>query len=76
MRLPDELHAQAKARAAELGVSFTELLEDALRLVLRDDQAGEVAGRYELDPLPAGDGVQGGVDLSDGAALADLMDGV
>lgn len=75
VHLPDELHARAKARAADLGVSLTQLLEEALRLVLRDDAAAENAAPYRVDPLPAGEGVQPGVDITDGAALADLLDG-
>jgi predicted transcriptional regulator len=61
VRLPDELHARAKQRAAESGMTFTELLEEALRLVLRD-----------ADPV---DQPEAGVDLTDSAALVDLMEG-
>jgi hypothetical protein len=75
LHLPDELHAQVKARAAELGVPMTELFQQALRLVLRADVAAEPQASYRVDPLPAGDGVRPGVDITDGAALADLMDG-
>lgn len=73
VHLPDDLHARAKARAAELGVSMTQLLEEALRLVLRDDVAREDLGPYRVDPLPAGEGVHPGVDITDGAALADVL---
>lgn len=76
VRLPDDLYRRAKARAAESGVTFTQLLEDALRLVLaRTDTAGEEAAPYEVRPLPAGDGLQAGVDLHDQAALLDVMEG-
>lgn len=75
VRLPDTLHARAKRRAAEAGITVTELLEEALRLVLDDDSATQDQGRYAVDPLPAGHGVQPGVDLDDAAALQDLMDG-
>ncbi|HEX9888245.1 MAG TPA: CopG family transcriptional regulator [Nitriliruptorales bacterium] len=75
VRLPDDLHERAKKRAAEAGVTFTQLLEDALRLVLRDDLASEAAGRYEVDPLPRGCGLQAGVDLTDTSALIELMEG-
>jgi len=76
VRLPDELHARAKQRAAESGMTFTELLEEALRLVLRDaDPVDQPEARYQVHPLPAGDGVRPGVDLTDSAALVDLMEG-
>lgn len=74
VRLPDDLYRRAKARAAESGVTFTQLIEDALRAILSRDQAGEGPATYEVRPLPAGRGVQPGVDLSDQAGLLDLMD--
>lgn len=40
LRLDDDLYRQAKARAAELGVSLTRFLEDALR------------ARLESTPVP------------------------
>lgn len=75
VRLPDDLHARAKQRAAEAGITFTDLLEEALRLVLRDDMAAERPQPYRVTPLPSGDGVHPGVDLTDSAALLDHMDG-
>lgn len=75
VRLPDDLYRRAKARAAESGVTFTQLLEDALRLVLsRGEGGGEEPPPYRVHPLPAGQGLQPGVDLDDQAALLDLMD--
>lgn len=74
VRLPDDLYRRAKARAAESGVTFTQLLEDALRVVLSRDQAAEPRTVYEVRPLPRGRGVQPGVDLTDQAGLLDLMD--
>jgi len=75
VRLPDELYRQAKARAADAGVTFTQLLEDALRLVLRErTDSAEEPGTYEVRPLRAGQGLQPGVDLNDQASLLDIMD--
>ncbi len=74
VRLPDDLYRRAKARAAESGVTFTQLLEDALRAILSRDQTGEEPATYEVRPLPEGRGVQPGVDLTDQAGLLDLMD--
>ena len=75
VRLPDDLYRRAKARAAESGVTFTQLLEDALRQVLHEGQASEDAAPYEVHPLPAGNGLHAGVDLNDQASLLDVMDG-
>lgn len=74
VRLPDDLYRRAKARAAESGVTFTQLLEDALRAILSRDQAGEAPATYAVRPLPGGRGLQPGVDLTDQAGLLDLMD--
>lgn len=75
VRLPDDLHARAKQLASEAGITFTDLLEEALRLVLRDDVAAERPPAYRVRPLPAGDGVHPGIDLTDSAALLDHMGG-
>lgn len=75
VRLPEDLFRRAKAHAAEAGITFTQLLEDALRLAIREqDRAADQPGRYDIHPLPAGRGLQPGVDLDDQAALLDLMD--
>ncbi len=74
VRLPDDLYRRAKARAAESGVTFTQILEDALRAILSRDQAGEATATYEVRPLPRGRGLQPGVDLTDQAGLLDLLD--
>lgn len=74
VRLPDDLYRRAKARAAASGVTFTQLLEDALRAVLTDERAAEESPLYEVQPLPAGRGLQPGVDLNDQAALLDVME--
>lgn len=74
VRLPDDLYSRAKARAAESGVTFTQLLEDALRAILDRDQAADEPATYEVRPLPGGRGLQPGVDLTDQARLLELMD--
>lgn len=77
VHLPDDLHSRARRRAAESGITFTNLLEDALRLILDDKgPAGEPEDHYRVNPLPAGGGVSPGVDLSDTATLVDLMEGL
>ncbi|HYW30173.1 MAG TPA: ribbon-helix-helix domain-containing protein [Gemmatimonas sp.] len=73
VRLPDELMRAAKRRAQQTGRTLTQLLEDALRAELqRSSRAHRVP-----EPLPVygGNGLQPGVDLSDGDALEELMSG-
>lgn len=75
VRLPDDLFRRAKARAAASGITFTQLLEDALRLALREpERASEDDATYEVQPLPGGKGLQPGIDLDDSAGLLDVME--
>ncbi len=73
INLDDGLLAEAKRRAAEHGTTLTGLIEDALRETL--------ARRDESDDEPfatiayRGRGLMPGVDLDDGAALRELLDG-
>lgn len=76
VRLPDDLLTEAKKRAAERGTTLTRLFEDALREALarsRDD------GKATEEPVRlttvAGSGLRPGIDLDDGAALLDAMEG-
>lgn len=68
----DHLLAEAKAAAAQRGVSLKALVEEALRerLAERGDR------RRKPAPLPvfSGHGLQPGVDLTDSAALLEIMD--
>lgn len=73
VRLPDELMRAAKRRAQETGRSLTQLLEDCLRAELQ--RPARVRGVLEPLPTYAGKGLQPGVDLTDQAALDDLMTG-
>jgi len=74
VRLPEELLASAQQRARDTGRTFTDLLADALRTELR----AAVGPSPVCEPLPTyrGLGVRPGVDLADGSALHDLMDGL
>ena len=72
VRIDDRLLVEAKTRAAMSGRTLNELIEDALREAFaRRDRAGL---RVEL-PVFRSARVMPGVDLDDGAALLDLMDG-
>ncbi|MBA2316050.1 MAG: ribbon-helix-helix protein, CopG family [Chloroflexi bacterium] len=72
IKLPDDLLARAKERAATRQTTLNVVVEDALRAALasRDPQRDPV-------PIPthAGGRLQAGVDLDDTSALLDLMDG-
>lgn len=71
IRLDDDLYREAKAQAARDGRTVGEVIEDALRA-----QARHRSADVPIEPLPVygGSGVLPGVDLSDNAALRDVMD--
>jgi hypothetical protein len=71
VNLPDELLRDAKARAAEEGVTLTQLIAEGLRFRIGGTTA---TGPFRM-PTFAGDGMQPGVDLSDNAATRDRLDG-
>ena len=75
VHIPDELLKRAKKKAAEEGRTLTALIEEGLRTVLTE--AGAVKQRrkrVELIVSEARDGVLAGIDLTNNAALQDLMD--
>ena len=69
--LEDGLLADAKARAARLGVTLSEVISDALRQSIACEHQP-----VALAPLPAfsGDGLLPGVDLDDSGSLWDADD--
>lgn len=70
--IDDNLLRQTKALAVETNRTVGQVVEDALRVVLTVREAGSAT----VAPLPVygGSGVLPGVDLSDAAALLDVMD--
>ena len=62
---------QAKKRAVRAGRSLSEWVADVVRRELSAVPTREPA---TLPLLPEGNGLQPGIDLFDGSALADLMD--
>jgi hypothetical protein len=73
VRLDDALVKEAKVRAAEQGITFTQLIDESLRERLAARPA-EIGGEpVELSAFGAG-GLRPGVDLSDNRATRDLMD--
>ena len=70
--LPDDLLAEAKARAAREGRSLSDVVGDAVRNSFTRSATGD-RGPVEL-PTFRGGGLQPGVDIDDSAALLDLME--
>ncbi|MEN8377014.1 MAG: CopG family transcriptional regulator [Gemmatimonadota bacterium] len=74
IRLPDDLLKAAKVHAARSGRTLTSLIEEALRAALASQPAGRVAEPVALPTYGRG-GLVPGVDLDDGAALLEVMEG-
>jgi len=75
VRLDDALLERAKREAAHRQETLTALLEQGLRLVLAQSRSAARRKRVVLPTCRAGGGVRPGVDLSNNAALLDLMEG-
>jgi len=73
LRIDDQLLADAKKMAAESGRTLTAVVEDALREVLARRKKARRSGPVRL-PTFGGGGLQPGVDLSNSAALLDIME--
>jgi len=74
IRLPDELIARAKRKAAAQGCSLTALIEDGLRRVVNETSGVRGAPRVLPPVSSARGGLMPGIDLDDSAALQDLDD--
>lgn len=73
VRLDDALAKAAKVRAAEQGITLTQLIDESLRDRL--SQRSEPSGLRPADlPVYGKGGVRSGVDLGDNRALRDFMD--
>ena len=73
VRLDDHLMREVKRYAAKRQVTFTLILEEALRELLA--RKAEVGKRPPVHlPTFKGEGLQPGVDLNDSAALLELME--
>ena len=73
LRLDDQLLADAKKLAIESGRTFTQVVEDALRLALSSRNSMRSRVNTKLHTC-GGKRLQPGVDLGDNAALTDLID--
>jgi hypothetical protein len=72
--LDDELLRDVKRVAAERGTTMTQVIEDALRVMLLDRRGGEHAPKIKLPVSKRRGGIRPGVDISNNAAVRDLMD--
>ena len=74
IRLPRDLLARAKRKAAAEGRTLTSLIEEGLRLIVAEGRRGRKHRRYPL-PLSAATGPQlPGIDISNSAALQEMDD--
>ena len=73
--LDDHLLKEAKQLAAERGTTLTALMEDALRIVVRRVEKQKPRRRVRLPTFGVpGEGFMPGVDISNNAAVRDLLD--
>jgi hypothetical protein len=75
VRLDDALLNQAKREALRRGETLTSLIENGLRLVLADTPRPRHRRQVQLPVCKAGGGTLPGVDLTDSAALLDILEG-
>lgn len=73
VRLDDELLREAKVRAAEQGITLTQLIDESLRERLASRPRRMSVEPFRLATYGKG-GIRPGVNLDDNRALRDLMD--
>jgi hypothetical protein len=74
VRLPEDLLARAKRKAAAEGRTLTSLIEDGLRLVIAENRKAARGKRVMPRVSTASGGPMPGVDLTDFSALQELDD--
>ena len=74
VRLPEELLARAKRKAAREGRTLTSLIEDGLRLVTDEGRPPAKTERVLPRVSTAKGGLMPGIDISDSAALQEMDD--
>jgi hypothetical protein len=74
VRLPPELLARAKRKAAAEGRTLTSLIEDGLRFVISDKPKHGEKSRKPLPVSGATGGPMPGIEISDTAALQEMED--
>jgi hypothetical protein len=75
IRLDDALLDQAKREARRRGETLTSLIERSLRLSLANPEKRTRRRPVEIPVCREGGGTLPGVDLDDGAALLDILEG-
>jgi hypothetical protein len=73
IRLDDDLIREAKVRAAEQGITLTQLIDESLRERLAARPPSKPVGPFRLRSYGKG-GTRPGVNLDDNRAVRDLMD--
>jgi len=73
IELPDDLLAEAKARAAELRRPLRALIESGLRAELRTLAEGRPPGDRDIDWVVVAGGLPEGLDVADREALGEWM---
>jgi Arc/MetJ family transcription regulator len=73
IRIDESLLRQARRRAASMGKSVTDLVEEAIRAVLPTSAPRRRNSRVRLTTVK-GHGLQRGVNLDNSASLLDLME--
>jgi hypothetical protein len=74
VRLPHELLARAKRKAAADGRTLTSLIEEGLRLVVPDQRKGGKARRVLPPFSDATGGPMPGIDITDVSSLQEMED--
>ncbi|HET7588998.1 MAG TPA: hypothetical protein VFK14_02260 [Solirubrobacterales bacterium] len=73
VRLDDELLREAKMRAAEQGITLTQLIDESLRERLSTRSRPQGPRPFRLRSYGGG-GIRPGVNLDDNRAVRDLID--
>jgi hypothetical protein len=74
VRLDDALLDRARREAARRGMTLTALIEQGLRLAMRQPLRSEERQPVTLPECRVGGGLTAGVDLDDTASLLDRLD--
>jgi hypothetical protein len=73
IRIEDDLLREAKIRAAEQGITLTQLINEALRQRLSAQSPNQGVNPFRLRSYGK-DGLRPGVSLDDNRAVGDLLD--
>jgi CopG antitoxin of type II toxin-antitoxin system len=74
VRLPEDLLNRAKRKAAAEGRTLTSLIEDGLRLIIRESRRDLKSKRTSPRVSKAGGGLMPGIELNNSSALQEADD--